>query len=123
MNVDRFRLNSRVLMRTFLFVTFIFVAGIVHATPTERLEGKYLKSRIKLRIDENWKVQIGNISGAEATDFNDSNWTTTNVPHDMSITLVSTTNNDPGAIGWYRKHFILPKGFAGKKVIIQFDGV
>jgi beta-galactosidase/beta-glucuronidase len=41
----------------------------------------------------------------------------------MSITLVSTTNNDPGAIGWYRKHFTLPPGFAGKKVIVQFDGV
>ena len=46
-----------------LFVVFFLVAGNVHATPTERLEGKYLKSRIKLRIDEDWKVQSGNVSG------------------------------------------------------------
>jgi beta-galactosidase len=123
MNVCFFRLNFRVFMGTILFVMFILVAGNVHATPTERLEGKYLKSRIKLRIDEGWKVQTGNISGAEATNFDDSNWATVNVPHDMSITLVSTTNNDPGTIGWYRKHFVLPPGFTEKKIIVQFDGV
>jgi len=76
-----------------------------------------------MRIDEGWKVQSGNVSGAQATAFDDGTWTTTNVPHDMSITLVSTSNNDPGAMGWYRRHFTLPTGFAGKKVIVQFDGV
>jgi beta-galactosidase len=102
---------------------FFLTAGNVHATAIERLEGKYLKSRIKLRIDEDWKVQTGNVPGAEATTFNDAAWATTSVPHDMSITLVSTTNSDPGAMGWYRKHFTVPSGFAGKKVIVQFDGV
>ena len=106
-----------------LFATFLLVAGNVQAAPTERLEAKYLKSRIKLRIDEDWKVQTGNVIGAEAATFDDAAWATTSVPHDMSITLVSTTNSDPGAIGWYRKHFTLPPGFAGKKVIVQFDGV
>jgi beta-galactosidase len=99
------------------------VAGNAGASLTERLEGKYLKSRVKLRIDEDWKVQTGNIPGAEATAFDDAAWTTTNVPHDMSITLLSTKDSDPGVIGWYRKHFTLPPGFAGKKVIVQFDGV
>ena len=106
-----------------LIVRFFLMAGNVHATPTERLEGKYLKSRLKLRIDEDWKVQTGNVPGTEATDFNDEAWATTSLPHDMSITLMSTTNNDPGVIGWYRKHFTLPPGFAGKKIIVQFDGV
>jgi beta-galactosidase len=95
---------------------------------TERLDNSYLKSRIKLRIDEDWKVQTqksaaDTIPGAETVDFNDSAWATTNVPHDMSITLISTKDSDPGAIGWYRKHFTLPPAFAGKKVIVQFDGV
>jgi len=105
-----------------LSVLLLF-AGSVCATPTERLEGKFLKSRIKLRIDEDWKVRTGDIPGAEAAAFDDSGWATTSVPHDMSITLVSTTNNDPGVMGWYRKHFALPPGFSGKKVIVQFDGV
>ena len=40
-----------------LLVLFFLVAGRVNASMTERLEGKFLKSRIKLRIDEDWKVQ------------------------------------------------------------------
>ena len=36
---------------------------------------------------------------------------------------VGAPGNDPGAVGWYRRHFTLPAGFAGKKVIVQFDGV
>ena len=106
-----------------LFVMSLLLASNVHASLTERLEGKYLRSRVKLRIDEGWKVQTGNVPGAQATAFDDAAWATTNVPHDMSITLVSTKDSDPGVIGWYRKHFTLPPGFAGKKVIVQFDGV
>jgi len=49
-------------------------AGIVQATPTERLEGRYLKSRVKLRIDEGWKVQAGNVTGGESTALDDSAW-------------------------------------------------
>ncbi len=106
-----------------LAVLFFLAAGHVRATPTERLEGRYLKSRIKLRIDEDWKVQQGNVTGGETTALDDSAWATTNVPHDLSITLVSPADSDPGALGWYRKHFTVPSGFAGKKVIVQFDGV
>ena len=105
------------------FLLSLLLAGNVEASLTERLEGKYLQNRIKLRIDENWKVQSGNVPGAQTTAFDDSAWATTNVPHDMSITLVSKKDSDPGAIGWYRKHLALPLGFAGKKVIVQFDGV
>ena len=101
----------------------LFIAGGASASMTERFEAKFLKSRIKQRIDEGWKVQSGNVSGAQATTFNDAGWTTTNVPHDFGITLVSTTDNDPAAQGWYRKHFTLPSGFAGKKVVVQFDGI
>ncbi len=68
----------------------------------------------------------GTVTGAQATTFNDTAWTTINVPHDFSITLVKPVGapgNDPGAKGWYRNHFTLPAGWAGKKVIVQFDGV
>ena len=114
---------SRVSM--FSLVVFL-IAGIAAASVTERFEGKYLKSRIKMRIDENWKVTNTNVTGAQATTFNDASWTTTNVPYDLSITLEKgggAPANDPPALGWFRYHFTLPAGFAGKKVIVQFDGV
>ena len=106
-----------------MFAMFFAAAGNLRATQIERLEGKYLKSRIKLRIDENWKVRTGNAAGAEATGFDDAGWATISVPHDMSITLVSTTNSDPGALGWYRKHFNVPAAWSGKRINLEFDGV
>ena len=115
--------SSKLLCVLIAGLTALSLAGVARASMTERLEARFLKSRIKMRIDENWKVQSGNASGAQATAFDDSTWTVTNVPHDFSITLVKPTSNDPGANGWYRKHFTLPAGFAGKKVIVQFDGI
>ena len=108
-----------------MFSLMVFlIAGIAAASMTERLEGKYLKSRVKMRIDEGWKVISSNVTGAQATAFNDAGWTTTNVPNDMSMVLVGQGHgNDPGAMGWYRYHFTLPAGWAGKKVVVQFDGV
>jgi beta-galactosidase len=120
-------------MRIFKFNRILIVSlaaflitSIASATMVERLDAKYLKSRIKLRIDEDWKIMAGNSTTASDSNFNDATWTTTNVPHDFSITLYKTTNAgtaDPGALGWYRKHVTLPTGFAGKKVLLQFDGV
>ena len=115
--------SSKLLSASIIALFVSSVAGVAGASMTERLEGKYLKSRIKIRIDEDWKVKSGNATGAETAAYDDTSWTITNVPHDFSITLVKPTLNDPGASGWYRKHFTLPAGFAGKKVIVQFDGV
>jgi beta-galactosidase len=115
--------RSKLLFLLIVALTVLSFAGVASASMTERLEGKFLKSRVKMRIDEDWKVQSGNVTGAEAVAFNDASWTPTNVPHDFSITLVKPTSNDPGAVGWYRKHFTLPAAFAGKKVVVQFDGV
>ena len=118
--------NSHVCFISMFFLMVFLFGGLAEASLTERLEGRFLKSRIKMRIDEGWKVQSGAVTGAEAMAFNDASWTITNVPHDFAITLVKptgTSGNDPAARGWYRKHFTLPTGFAGKKVMVQFDGV
>ena len=93
-------------------LSVFLLAGFASASITERLEARFLKSRIKMRFDEGWKIQSGTVTGAEATAFNDASWTTTNVPHDFAITLVKPTGtggNDPAVSGWYRKHFTLPE--------------
>lgn len=102
------------------------LAAPLLANITERRENQYLRSRVKTRIDEGWKVLVGsNPTGAQNPAFNDASWTTTNVPHDMSAPLMGIAGNgiDPGQKGWYRKHFTVPASAAGKQVVIQFDGV
>lgn len=77
-----------------------------------------------------WKFHRGEAPGAAETAYSDtSGWRSVTLPHDWSIESpfsdewASATGYLPGGIGWYRKSFTLPKGFAGKKVFIAFDGV
>ena len=69
--------------------------------------------------------------GAQATTFNDSAWTTLDLPHDWSIALAFNSNSPAGSnagyldggIGWYRKSFTVDQASSGQRILIQFDGV
>lgn len=76
-----------------------------------------------------WKFHAGEAAGASATAYNDADWRGLTLPHDWSIEApfsdewASATGYLPGGIGWYRKTFTVPAGWAQKKVFITFDGV
>ena len=82
-------------------------------------------------FDPAWKFHMGDVTGAQATTFDDSSWTALDVPHDWSIALSFTQNSPAGAgggylnggVGWYRKTFSLPASSSGQKVFVQFDGI
>ena len=82
-------------------------------------------------FDSAWRFHQGDVTGAQATTYDDSSWTLLDVPHDWSITLPFTQNSPAGAgggylnggVGWYRKTFTLPASAAGQKLFVQFDGV
>ena len=73
---------------------------------------------------------LGDVTGAQATAFDDSSWTALDVPHDWSISLPFNQGSAAGAgggyldggVGWYRKTFTLPSTAQGQRVFIQFDG-
>jgi beta-galactosidase len=82
-------------------------------------------------FNSGWKFNLGDVSGADQTSFNDQSWRSLSVPHDWSIELPfnqsspagSTGGCLDGGIGWYRKTFMVPSSSSGKRVTIQFDGV
>ncbi len=80
-------------------------------------------------FDGGWLFKLGDFSSAMMAGFDDSDWQTVVLPHDWSsdgpfnASLASGTGYAPGGIGWYRKHFLLDQGMAGKSVSIEFDGV
>ena len=84
-----------------------------------------------LNFDESWKFTRSDPSGAQNTTYNDSSWTSLNLPHDWSITLAYNQSSPSGAaggyldggVGWYRKTFTIPSEYSGKRVFIDFDGV
>lgn len=67
---------------------------------------------------------------AAATDYNDSDWRTLNLPHDWGIesNFLRNEPNETGklpwnAVGWYRKEFSVPADSHGNRFFLDFDGV
>jgi beta-galactosidase len=118
-------------------------------------------AREKIDFDSGWKFHFGNSSDpkkdfnfsiapifsktgkAETTvidkKFNDSTWTSVNLPHDWVVGLpfVESENFDvmahgykpvgglfpESSVGWYRKNFNVNVADSGRRMTIQFDGV
>src|SRR5262249_30573037 len=88
-------------------------------------------ARIVTAFDADWRFLKTDAPGAEVTDFNDASWRRLDVPHDWSIEGPFDERNAtggaggflPAGIGWYRKHFVAPSEYSGKRVFIEFDGV
>ncbi|MBC9796392.1 glycoside hydrolase family 2 protein [Sinomicrobium sp. FJxs] len=77
----------------------------------------------KQPFNRDWQFCSGDTAGVS--------WHKLNLPHDWSIE--GEFNKDhpatfsggalPGGIGYYKKEFNVPSGYAGKQVYIEFDGV
>ena len=88
-------------------------------------------SRIVLPFDADWHFYKGEAGGAQAVLFDDSKWRRVDTPHDWSIEGPFAASNStggaggflPAGVGWYRKHFAIPKEYAGRRIFIEFDGV
>lgn len=80
-------------------------------------------------FNDGWKFYLGDNSSASGANFDDSSWDDVSLPHDFSIDREFTTSGEaesgflPGGTGWYRKTFVLPESYAGKTLVINFDGV
>jgi beta-galactosidase len=87
--------------------------------------------RSRINFNLNWRFIREDVAGAEACEFDDSHWTTISTPHsfndvDSFRKIISHSGGDLGTykgLSWYRKHFKLPAGFAGRKIFIEFEGM
>ncbi|MBQ7962673.1 MAG: hypothetical protein IJ289_08740 [Clostridia bacterium] len=86
-------------------------------------------ARLELNFNKNWKFNLGDVSNAQSTAYSDKSWADVSLPHDFSIIQDFTTSGTegesgslPGGTGWYRKSFIMPADYAGKSVVLNFDG-
>jgi len=102
----------------------------LHAAP-RRTDHENAAPERRANFDDQWKFLLGDNTGANSTSFDDRTWRTLDLPHDWSIegafseTAPAKGNGGylPTGIGWYRKSFILLPTTAGKRVVLEFDGV
>ncbi len=74
-----------------------------------------------INFNNDWRYYEGDYSGAEATDFDDSQWLYVNLPHNTEPYTVEDKYPYLG-ISWYRKTFTLDN-YQGKNFEITFEGV
>src|SRR5688572_7199977 len=69
-------------------------------------------NRVDLNLNSAWKYRKGDVAGAQNITFDDSSWTSLDLPH----TWNNLDGQDGGSnyyrgIGWYRKHYTVSSSF------------
>jgi beta-galactosidase len=80
---------------------------------------------------KNWQFTLGDVTGGQRQDLDDSQWRRLDLPHDWSIEGTFSDKNPatpgggalPGGIGWYRKTFTKPETDKARRTFVEFDGV
>lgn len=81
--------------------------------------------RKKYNFNSDWKVYVGDPSGAERIDFNDKKWKAVTLPwawNEDEVFKVDIKDLSTG-IAWYRKEFVLPEDSKDNKVFLEFEGI
>nr|WP_321355169.1 DUF4982 domain-containing protein [uncultured Draconibacterium sp.] len=81
--------------------------------------------RVRYNFNPGWKLYVGDIEGAEQSNFDDSGWKTITLPYAWNedeafkkdIVDLST------GIAWYRKTFVMPEEDKNPKVFLEFEGI
>jgi beta-galactosidase len=72
-------------------------------------------------FNREWKFQLGDVTNADVSGFDDARWDDVNLPHSFSMPYFAADRFYVG-YGWYRKHFNVPAAWSGKRVNLEFDG-
>src|SRR5437763_9427548 len=79
--------------------------------------------RADLNLDSGWRFNRSDVAGAGAVTFNDSTWSSVNLPHTWNnLDGQDGGNNYYRGIGWYRRHLALSSKMKNKRVFIRFEG-
>lgn len=71
-----------------------------------------------------WRVQLGDVAGAQAIEFDDSRWEVVSLPHTVALVPAEASGGrNYQGIAWYRKRFIIPELADKKKVTLHFEAI
>ena len=79
--------------------------------------------RADFSLDPGWRFIRQDVAGAQDSSFDDSTWTTVDVPHTWNnLDGQDGGNNYYRGIGWYRTHYMPDSSYAGRRFFLKFDG-
>jgi beta-galactosidase len=86
--------------------------------------------RLVLNFNPDWLFTKSDPAGAASPEFDDSAWSRISTPHSFNDTDTFDNWSLPGHKGeqdqwsgrtWYRKHFLVPAEWTGKRVFVEFE--
>ena len=104
-----------------LFVSLVATADTYSVAGLFPLQGS---GRVIYNFNQGWRFHLGDAPGAEAANYDDSQWQVVCAPHSVRLepTAASGGRNYQG-VAWYRKHFTVPADMEGKNVTVHFEAI
>ena len=97
---------------------FSFLLGLLLVTAVRA------DNRVDTVINSAWKFNRADVTGAHLPSFNDTSWSTIDLPHTWNASDGEDGGNDYyRGIGWYRKHYIIGSEFSSKRIYLFFESV
>ena len=117
------RQNQPVRLSRFLSLAGLFVLALA-ASVNAQTYTPPVNHRTDVVLDSNWRFIQQDVSGAQATSFDDSSWAGVNLPHTWDI---PDGQDGPSTtyyrgIGWYRTHYTVDNSYVGRHFFLKFDG-
>ena len=79
--------------------------------------------RLDVNLNPGWRFIRQDVSGAQNTSFDDASWSVVALPHTWNnLDGEDGGNNYYRGIGWYRSHYTVDAGYAGRRFFLKFDG-
>lgn len=121
-------LNSAIPARITRFLSCFFAVIFLSAASSAKAHASSAQSdpvRVRYNFNSAWKLYVGDASGAEQPNFDDSQWQQVTLPHawNEDAAFRVSIHDLPTGIAWYRKHFVLPPSANGKKIFLEFEGI
>lgn len=88
-------------------------------------------ARERTLLNFGWKFLRADAAGAELLSFDDKRWQVVDLPHDAAI-MGPFQKKNGGSVrngfrsqgrGWYRRYLAYDAAWAGKRIILSFEGV
>jgi hypothetical protein len=95
----------------------LFLAALSYGTALFAAE----PPRQSVTFNREWKFRLGDPVGAQVVGYDDATWEDIGLPHSFSIPYFASPQFYVG-YGWYRKRFEVPAKWAGKQLLLEFEG-
>ena len=111
-------------MGAFRFAVKLVLIGLAMDILSAQASVCFGAVRTKIVLNASWTFNKGDVTGAQATNFNDAAWNKVNLPHVFDIPYYASANGVfwYAGIGWYRKHFTVQSAWTtSSRIFLEFE--